>query len=167
MQKKQNKTKFKSGFSLMELLIVIAIAMIMTGIVFVWNNGSSAPLDVKNATQQVRTQLSVLQNEALTGKRIENAAGVWENACSFKLEKDGADQSAYVVSYYTECSSTPNAASLIKSSDPVKLKNVSITINGAGYAIYQSPHGNSNTATIDIVSNKNSEENAQVVVTSS
>ena len=93
--------KNKKGFSLVELLIVLAIMTIMTGVVFATKNGDKkASVDVEAATRDVAAQIRSLQNEALNGKMIGTIP-----ACSFKFAMANGD-TKYSVSYFSDCSAT-------------------------------------------------------------
>lgn len=60
----------KRGFSLMELLLVVAITLIASAAIFSSNNSKKASSEVESAARQVAAHLRSLQNEALTGKQI-------------------------------------------------------------------------------------------------
>jgi prepilin-type N-terminal cleavage/methylation domain-containing protein len=60
----------RRGFSMLELLIVLAIMVLMTGVVFVNRNSSKAAADVEMVARQVAAQIRALQNESLSGKQI-------------------------------------------------------------------------------------------------
>ncbi len=62
--------KNKKAFSLIELLIVIAIMLIMTGTLFVNNREKKIAADVESVVRQVAAEIRGLQNESLTGKQI-------------------------------------------------------------------------------------------------
>ncbi|NTW27209.1 MAG: type II secretion system protein [Candidatus Moranbacteria bacterium] len=63
-------SKIKKGFSLVELLVVMAITLIMTGVLLINNNSNKSAAAVENAARVVAAQIRSLQNEALSGKQI-------------------------------------------------------------------------------------------------
>lgn len=148
---KSQKSKVKSqvlreaGFSLVEVLVVIAIMSIMMGVVLMTNNDSGAQKDVEASAQQVAAQLRALQNESLNGKMIENNA-----ICAFKLEILPFP-SSYVVKYYKDCA----LSNIVKTMPVVSLKRVEMTIDTADGVIFTSPHSASAPKKITIKSTKN------------
>jgi Tfp pilus assembly protein FimT len=141
--------KTKKAFSLIELLIVTALATIMTAVLFVSKNNDLANKDVDAAARQVAAVLRQLQNDALAGKKVADVNGNLVSVCTFQfaLKPDGS----YVINYYSDCSNTPS--SLISSSTPVKLKNValSITTPASGTITYQSPRADTVDGNIQII----------------
>lgn len=92
------KNKNKSGYSLVELLIVIAIIAVMTGAVFVSMSSNSAKRDVDVASRQIAAQLRDIQNEVVSGKLAANTLPTQE----FMLTS--ANFGTYSVQYYNGAS---------------------------------------------------------------
>jgi prepilin-type N-terminal cleavage/methylation domain-containing protein len=135
--------KFKSGFTLIEIVIVTAIAVSLTSVTLAVRSNSSAPRDVDSAAQQIAAQLRALQGDALNGKEVSGMT-----VCGFKM--DTSALTSYTVSYYDCAIPTPN---LIPPALPaIKLKNV--TTNSIGVTFF-SPYGETGDIyTIEITSNK-------------
>jgi len=66
----QLSTVNRKGFSLMELLIVIAIIGIMTAVLLVNLSGSRSQKQVEAAAREVAAAIREAQNNALTGKNV-------------------------------------------------------------------------------------------------
>lgn len=100
--------KTKSGFSLVELMVVLAIVLIMTGIFLANQNGNKDQENVETAARQVAAQIRQLQNEALSGKQI---GGVL--VCGFRFDiVSGA--LVFSTSYYSysDCAAGTGAAQI-------------------------------------------------------
>lgn len=84
----------RRGFSLVEVLITIAIMIVMTAVLLSKQNVNKPQTDVANATRQLASQLRLLQNESLSGKLIGSTT-----ICAFKfdIKKNALD---YSMSYY-------------------------------------------------------------------
>jgi prepilin-type N-terminal cleavage/methylation domain-containing protein len=81
------KTKKQlSGFTLIELMISMAILSIMTTVTIVSMGGAKTKQEVEGAARQVAAALREAQNYALTGKNIGASGDV---PCQFRLEADG------------------------------------------------------------------------------
>lgn len=136
MSKVKCQKFFKSGFSLAELLVVVAIIIIMTGALFASISGSKAQKDAENSARQVSAQLRQLQNEAINGKQIyENDE--YKIICSFNF-KTSTDRKGYEISY-GKC---PEGTEIIETFPIIKLNsgkgNVSMN-EISGY--FSAPHG--------------------------
>jgi len=94
----------KQGFSLVELLTVMAIMIIMAAVLLVNRNESKPAYDVETGARQVAAQLRALQNEALSGKSFDtNADGIADTiACEmrFNTKANNSMEYAYKISYY-------------------------------------------------------------------
>jgi len=64
-------SKFKSGFSLIELMVVIVLMLIMTAVLFLNQSKNKAQQDVESSARQFVAELRSLQNDALNGKLID------------------------------------------------------------------------------------------------
>ena len=121
----------KRGFSLMELMVVMAIIAIMTVAVFANKNSNKATSDVEVVTRQVAAQIRALQNEALNGKLIEGVI-----VCQYNFN---AWNSVYTVSY-GDCTTNATIASGTQTVDLTKKK---VSFDGAAVNLYfSSPRGN-------------------------
>ncbi len=130
--------KTKKAFSLMEILIVMALMSIMLVVVISTKNTDSSGKEVEAAAQQIVAQLRTLQNESLNGKQFSNVpVGV------FKFH---AENTSYTVSYI-------NGGSILNSF-VVNLSKVNVV--AAADIIFNSPRGeNSGQNAILIRSRKN------------
>lgn len=125
--------KFRQGFSLVELVIVMAIITIMTVVLFVSMSNKKAVADVDVAVRQVAAQLRVLQNEALSGKQIDG-----KNVC--KYEFDAPIGSSYTIKY-SDCAASPSVIDAGTQSVDFTKKRVSFI--GSDVNLYfSSPLGN-------------------------
>lgn len=93
-QKTQKKKLFRRGFSLVEILVVIAIISIMTGVSILGLSKNRSASKVEIAANQMVAILRSLQNDSINGKVLNN-----QSICKIKFDAiDGARQ--YSVSYY-------------------------------------------------------------------
>ncbi|HCP09002.1 MAG TPA: hypothetical protein DIT25_04360 [Candidatus Moranbacteria bacterium] len=78
---KKEKFNFqnKKGFSLPELMIVIAIIGIMSGVALVSLSGSKEKKEVETAAREVEAAIRETQNGALTGKGVGASPGCYFN----------------------------------------------------------------------------------------
>ena len=108
--KKMKRTA--KGFSMIELLIVIAIIVIMTGVLLSQKTNKSA-IEVQSATRTVAAQLRSLQNDALNGKIADGKI-----ICKAEMSFDPVNEQ-YSIKYYNDCSSSvvleTNTFNLVKS----------------------------------------------------
>lgn len=137
-QKTNTKIFMKSGFSLVELLVVMGITLMMAGMVFALNAKSVAPQDVESASQQVSAQLRSLQNEALTGKMVKDSGGNFVSACRF-IFKANSSNSTYSVIYDKNCS----GATVDQIGEPlvVDLQKKRVKFDADHTIIFSSPRG--------------------------
>lgn len=142
MLNKSQKTKL--GFSLAELLIVMAIISVMTAVILTKSNNNKTTVDAEAAARLVAAQLRSLQNESLNGKQIGSVS-----VCSFKFHIDNG-ASNYLISYYGDC--TDSASSLIGSAQSLKLSGKNNVKAASGNDFYfKSPQGGISTGTQRIV----------------
>ena len=85
--------KIKKGFSIIEVLVAMALIMIMTGVLLVSQSGNKAQKDAENAARQVAAQLRGLQSEALSGKQIGDSY-----VCFFTFTAN-ANEAEYSIGY--------------------------------------------------------------------
>lgn len=137
------KLAAKRGFSLVEVLIVMAIMVIMTATIFLNRNDKKPFNDVEVASRQIASQVRSLQNEALNGKRFDtNGDGVNDiNACGMRFNTNPQDATkTYMISYY-DCNSVPGliAGSLQKLHVGKSSTDASVNIQGDYYVQFNSP----------------------------
>ncbi|MDD5464245.1 MAG: prepilin-type N-terminal cleavage/methylation domain-containing protein [Candidatus Moranbacteria bacterium] len=134
---KQKFSKIKKGFSLVEMLIVAAIMIFMTGVLFVNQNGKKASSDVEVMARQIAAQIRALQNEALNGKRFDtNADGIADiNACRFYF--DAPAGLSYYVKYYSNCAVAPTE--IVSAAQTVSLNKKRVSIVGSATNLFFSP----------------------------
>lgn len=127
--------KHKKAFSLIELLVVMAIILIMTAVLFSFDTGKQAQNDVETAGRQVASQLRSLQNDMLNGK--QSSAGRY--ACRAQMTFSNAGAS-FNISYYDACPTDGSGTgTLLGTSQTVNLKNA--TFGSDGNIVFASPRG--------------------------
>jgi prepilin-type N-terminal cleavage/methylation domain-containing protein len=137
-------SKSKSGFTMLEVLIVLSITLIMTAAVFMANGNSSAASETQAVSQQITAQLRNLQNEALAGKKIGSVP-----ICAFKF---AYTETSYTVSYYGSCSAT--SAELGAVTTDLSIKKVKLN-PAPGAIFFTAPRGESSGfSTISVISNR-------------
>ena len=91
--------KIKKGFTLVEILIVIAIVVIMSGVLLSQNNTQKkAQAEVEGAARIVASTLRTLQSDAVNGKQI---GGV--NVCRARMLQLTAPATSFNIDYCSEC----------------------------------------------------------------
>lgn len=124
------KTKKTNGFSLVEIIVVMAIVSIMAGVAFVVGGSGNAEKDVDTATQMIAAQIKNLQSEALIGKKIPDGLGNMVSACRFVFDTNPANNS-YSIIYDRNCSGAANVIGQAAVTDLAEYKvetdDVSIT----------------------------------------
>lgn len=119
----------KRGFSLVELIVVMAIIVLMTAVLFLNQNKNKAQSEVEAAARQVAAQLRSLQNDALNGKMIEDKTYCRTNFTVISKDK-------YDTYFYESCSGIESP----KSINIFSLKNVEF--KDTSYAVrFKSPTG--------------------------
>jgi prepilin-type N-terminal cleavage/methylation domain-containing protein len=159
-RKNKNHLLFGKGFSLVEIIIVIALMAVMTAVLFASQVGDKTQEDVATSARQVAAQLRALQNEALNGKQIGEIS-----ACYFKFETAG-NETGYTISY-NDCSN-----SLIDgSSQWIELGSgrQNVFISSAVNMYFSAPWGQVSTASslIILTSKNDSSKQASVCVCNS
>jgi len=85
----REKTKKNlSGFTLIELMISVAIISIMAGVTIVSLGGSKTKQEVEGATRQVVAVIREAQNNAVTGKNISGVST--DRPCQFRVNAAGS-----------------------------------------------------------------------------
>lgn len=90
MKKNKNGLLSKRGFTLMELMIVMAITGIMLSVVLVNMQNSRKNSEIEAAGMQLVSLLREVQNNALTGKKIGSDEGDYSCAFQFKINTNGS-----------------------------------------------------------------------------
>ncbi|EKE19314.1 MAG: hypothetical protein ACD_9C00051G0004 [uncultured bacterium] len=139
----------KSGFSMYEVLIVLFLMMIMTGVIFIGRSGNKAAADVETASRQIGAQIRALQNEALNGKRFDtDGDGTLDtNACLMRFNTNPMDATKSYKTGYYDCNALP---ALITGSEQAfflgkSSSNKSVNVEGDYYIQFSSPRGDIGT----------------------
>lgn len=66
-------SKKQKGVTLAELIVVVGIISIMTGVVFVSMQGSRTESEVRAAAREVAAAVRSVQNDAISGKKIKSS----------------------------------------------------------------------------------------------
>lgn len=118
--KKMNiSKKTMKGFSLVEVLISLAIIAIMTGTLLMTGNNKSKQ-EVQLAGREIAAQLRLLQNDALSGKVVGG-----KNICKAEMSLT-AGANTYETRYYDQCSSANPIAT-----NPFTLKKIELLHTGS------------------------------------
>jgi prepilin-type N-terminal cleavage/methylation domain-containing protein len=121
-------SKLKKGFSLVELMAVLAIMLIMTAVLFANNpTGRKAQTDVESAARQVASQIRSLQNDALSGRSFD-ISGTTQYAHNYKFTSSGT--STYSTSY------EDSSAATIGSPQTFDLTKNRVSIDSASPSFY-------------------------------
>lgn len=153
--------KPRAGFTLVELLIVVAIMLIMTGTLFANQRNKKEVIEVESAAREVAAQLRALQNEALNGKLIEG-----EYAHYFKFNTPDAltsNNSVYTVSY----ANSAGPSNIIGDVQPFNLAKKHVVFSPASL-YFTSPLGKPDSwRLITITSTTSSSDRMYVCISSS
>lgn len=154
----KTKNKIESGFTLVELVVVMAIMFIMATVIFV-NERGDARQDVEAVAQQVSAQLRNLQNESLAGKQVD-VGGVPVSACRFVF--DSSALTSYAIKYDKNC----GGAESVIGSTTISLAKKFVKMD-AKVVSFISPRGDANSANvITLTSTKDSNEKRYVKINS-
>jgi type II secretion system protein H len=124
--------KIQSGFTLVELLVVLAIITIMTVVVLGINNSDNkATTDVDSIARQLAAEIRVLQNEALNGKIVGGTT-----ACKYVLNVSAA---SYMVRYL-DCTASQDVINAGTKVVNLPDKRVTLSANPSGI-VFSSPMG--------------------------
>lgn len=128
-------TSVRRGFSIIELMIVMAIILIMTTVLFVNRGNSRAQNDVDAATRLVAAQIRALQNESLTGKRIKDGT-IMKNANQHIFTVNSSDLITYNISYKDSSGGSINAGT-----QSFNLTKKRVKFDSAVSFYFESPRG--------------------------
>ncbi len=90
--KKNSLLSYKRGFSVIEIVIAMALLIIMTAVLFVNQTSNKSQKEVEVAARQIAAQLRLLQNDSINGKYIDGQVYKF----TFKAEKG---KTAYNLEY--------------------------------------------------------------------
>lgn len=90
---KISKNNF-SGFSLMELVVVMGITVVLASLLFLFHRPSSSTVKLESAQEEVATAIKLAQAHALQGKMQNNAV-----VCGYGFRF--IDEDTYVIFYNT------------------------------------------------------------------
>ena len=160
MQANKNKKQFKKAFSLVELLVVIAIMFLMAAVILVMSNRNLANQEVKIAAQQIVSQLRTLQNNALTGKKIQDTGGTLVSACSYTFSST-ANNNFFTLSY-KDCS----GGDINTNYPTVDLNKLHVTLSGIAVS-FSSPYAGISTtkSTLTITTSRTTVNQATKTIT--
>jgi type II secretory pathway pseudopilin PulG len=117
----------RRGFSITEIVVVVAIMMIMTAVLLSNQGKNKSQQSVETAARQVAAELRQLQTEAMSGKQIGTPA---VSVCDFKFDADGT--AVYKISY-NDCSKPVHL--LLGSAKPVNI-NAQKSVNVGSVSIF-------------------------------
>jgi prepilin-type N-terminal cleavage/methylation domain-containing protein len=92
----------RRGFSLVELLVVVAIITVMAGVLFAGRKNSSQPKnDVDTAARQLIAMIRQQQNNALSGQKVD-IGGTMTSVCGLGVSWTGTTTTASAQAYYIQ-----------------------------------------------------------------
>lgn len=149
---------FKKGFTLLEVLIAIAVLILMTSVLFLRQDGNKAKSEVEAAARQVASQLRSLQNDALNGKIVNEGSNNYAICrTGMRIESDG-----YMSFYERDCASGGTEIGL---SSKKELKKVGFSATGD--ITFESPTGVVSASTITLISARDNNIRAVVCISDS
>lgn len=89
--------KNSHGFSLVEVLVVIAFIGIMTGVLFVSLSGKRTETSLKSAAREVAAAVRTAQNSALTGVKTGVPDG--RSLCRYEIKNTNASRYEILLHY--------------------------------------------------------------------
>lgn len=141
--------KNSHGFSLVEVLVVIAFIGIMTGVLFVSLSGKRTETSLKSAAREVAAAVRTAQNSALTGVKTGVPDG--RSLCRYDIERTSASTYEIFVRYSQNNGSCPGNNNDRSSLGRFSLKN-GVSFSGGNWSVlFDVPRGNvSATASIGL-----------------
>jgi prepilin-type N-terminal cleavage/methylation domain-containing protein len=147
------ETKTKKGFTLLELMVVIAIMSIMSTLVIVSLAKSKNDRDVEAAGREVAAALREAQNDALTGK-----SGTNQYPCSVTFQVTGGGSGYRLLYNYN---SSPGQSDCGAAFQWIYNKALSSGVSispGSGNTVFSVPHGTFSSGTTGYTLNKGSSQ---------
>ena len=139
----KTKKQTKSAFTLVELLIVVTIVAIMTGVLMVnQKTGNGPKYDVDMAARELTALIHEQQTNATEGQEI-NIGGVQTKVCGVGISWSA--NASTVNSYYQKNDNAPTINTLCNDTNmnygSTQFKNVSISslANGGGFVFFKLP----------------------------
>ncbi|MFZ3031732.1 MAG: prepilin-type N-terminal cleavage/methylation domain-containing protein [Candidatus Moraniibacteriota bacterium] len=142
MMKKQNRQR-QRAFTLIEILIVIAIITIFATVILIDSSQGRVRRETENAGREMESAMRVAQNYALTGRKVvDDAIPTTALPCYFMVRWDGG-LSSYAITYiYKNTSSdacSPSGPSFVLATYALKS---GVTFNTTGSFYFSLPHAN-------------------------
>ncbi len=104
MNRAEKKTGANGGFTLIEMLVVLAIIIIITGIV-IFNVGSErANAALERSAQNLSLDLRRVENYALSAKEFKNSGA----PCGWGIHFNGAGSTSYII--FADTASSPDCS---------------------------------------------------------
>jgi prepilin-type N-terminal cleavage/methylation domain-containing protein len=148
--------KTKKGFSLIEMVIVLVLILLMTGVLFANSKDDTYQADVDGSTAQILTQLRSLQNDSLNGKII-TVGGVQHIICTAYMTTTN-DDNMIVKTYGEHCDTAESSIAGYREDIPLKNAKMEFT-PPAPIVKFATPNGQINDGAgkikISIVSTRN------------
>ena len=124
--------KNSHGFSLVEVLVVIAFIGIMTGVLFVSLSGKRTETSLKSAAREVAAAVRTTQNNALTGVKTGVPNG--RSLCRYDIERTSVSTYEIFVRYSQNNGSCPGNNNDRSSLGRFSLKN-GVSFSGGNWSV--------------------------------